>query len=61
MPQEPKKPWVEPELVVISRGKTEEAVLTVCKAGNMAGGPIFLDIGCDKVPTCLPCNAQAPS
>ena len=41
---ESKKTWVEPELIVLVRNRSEEAVLTVCKnsssfgdVGNSAG------------------------
>ncbi len=35
-----KKPWVEPELIVLVRNKPEEAVLTACKiAGDLRNGP----------------------
>ena len=32
-----KKKWQNPELIVLVRGKPEEAVLTACKGGMSAG------------------------
>ena len=37
MPQEPKKPWIEPELIAIVRNNPEEAVLGFCKSFPNAG------------------------
>ena len=34
-----KKKWQNPELIVLVRGKPEEAVLTACKASLVAGDP----------------------
>lgn len=33
-----KKAWKKPELIVLVRGRPEEAVLETCKSGS-AGGP----------------------
>ncbi len=46
MPQEPKKPWTEPELIVIVRGKPEEAVLTACKGGSQNILPNMSNVLC---------------
>ncbi len=58
---EAKKAWVRPELIVLVRGKPEEAVLGTCKSG-LTGGPLdvfnacwanidfpICTIGCDTI------------
>lgn len=36
--QQQKKPWHQPELIVLMRGTPEESVLLGCKAGPRTGG-----------------------
>ena len=38
--KEARKAWVMPELIVLARGKPEEAVLTVCKLNQTKGGTV---------------------
>ncbi len=38
MREETKKVWTKPQLIVVVRGRPEEAVLLACKT-NMSGGP----------------------
>jgi len=44
--KENKKEWVTPELIVLVRGKPEEAVLVSCKAGADIAGSVVLATGC---------------
>ena len=39
MKKESKKKWKKPELIVLVRGESSEAVLTSCKAGPGTDGP----------------------
>jgi hypothetical protein len=34
-----KRKWIRPQLLVLTRGKPEEAVLTACKQGTWPGLP----------------------
>ena len=40
------KTWEKPRLIVLVRGKPEEAILIHCKAVDIAGGPGYLAGGC---------------
>ena len=67
-----KKQWQTPELIILSRGRPEEAVLASCKASQSSGGqPGNGFSGCDRatgpsgsgqramgVPACT--NCQTP-
>lgn len=37
--KEIKKVWQKPRLLVLTRGKAEEAVLVICKLAEYVGGP----------------------
>ena len=49
---ESKKEWVTPELIVLTRSKPEEVVLSACKssgvhgAGGNQGSCMFVYVGC---------------
>ena len=60
-----KKAWIGPELIVLTRSKPEEAVLSVCKVMDELG-PIGVDFGegyyeCDNEWTDTPCYGTNPS
>jgi hypothetical protein len=42
-----KKEWQNPELIVLVRGRPEEAVLTPCKSSSVAGGSGDEASGCN--------------
>jgi hypothetical protein len=50
-----RKQWQKPELVVLTRSKPEEAVLTVCKAGSILGPRTSFTSWCVEsgCPNCL--------
>jgi hypothetical protein len=51
-----KKPWRTPELVILFRGRPEEAVLCVCKHSNMpAVSPHNYNASCNMTAAC--CSA----
>ncbi len=52
---ESKKAWRKPELIVLVRNKSEEAVLTACKAHATEGGPLLGFAHCDNFDY-DPCN-----
>ena len=44
---EPTRPaWSRPELIVIVRGRPEEAVLGLCKDNTRSGGTTAVHLGC---------------
>ena len=43
-----KKTWTERALIVLVRGKPEEAVLGVCKLWNVVGDPYSLGFQCES-------------
>ncbi len=55
-----KKVWQKPELVVLVRGKPEEAVLTACKGGTFSGSPQVGNGQCTRT-NCTSCTVIAPS
>jgi hypothetical protein len=58
-----KKVWEKPTLVILVRGKPEEAVLDVCKFLHVGDAPINVFPGCaSTIPTgCTGCSAQVES
>jgi len=54
MNEPPRRAWSKPELIVLVRGKPEEAVLTGCKNDQVGGGPhvdqrdCLISIYCDE-------------
>jgi hypothetical protein len=69
-----KKTWNKPQLVVLVRSKTEEAVLVTCKSGQAGGGaalngsPSTTFLICTRVPVsglaganCANCDSLALS
>ncbi len=57
---ETKKTWTEPELIVIARGKPEEAVLGGCKAFESSACPSNLGAGCAET-SCSSCTVGSCS
>ena len=58
-----KKTWVEPELIVLVRGKPEEAVLDGCKDLDAGNGYMITENGCNSKPldSCFQCCAGCAS
>ena len=59
-----KKRWQKPKLIVLVRGKPEEAVLQICKASPGPGsvGPDIAWSNCDRLPpTCNGCLGRNSS
>lgn len=57
-----KKSWVTPELIVLVRNKTEEAVLLVCKSFEIVRGPDYTNDDCQSLSTlCSGCNVDLAS
>ena len=51
-----KKTWQAPQLIVLTRSKPEEAVLSGCKTDEGAtGSPVVHDFMCDQVAACSDC------
>ncbi len=59
---ESKKPWLEPELIVLVRNKPEEAILEVCKTSSVTGSS-GSEGGCEStiVGPCEICAELTPS
>ncbi|HNR69447.1 MAG TPA: hypothetical protein PKN24_15470 [bacterium] len=59
-----KSRWEKPELIVLLKGRSEEAVLTHCKAVTIAGDPTYGTggqlCGNDKDGSCQNCHARPP-
>jgi hypothetical protein len=57
------KPWQKPELVILTRGNPEEAVLTGCKTGASAGsnGPGYTHACCIRDLPCHLCSDSTSS
>ncbi len=53
-----KKPWVEPELIVVVRSRRGEAVLSACKDSG-GGGPLSSNTVCEN--SCAPCGSSFAS
>jgi hypothetical protein len=53
-----KKTWIAPELVILVRGKLEEAVLISCKYFGIAGGFEDYDGECLARPICSPTSCK---
>jgi hypothetical protein len=59
---EKKKVWIKPELIVLLRGSPEEAVLTGCKVGSVAGSSGNANAECWVRPgSCASCDAVLAS
>ena len=56
-----KKTWLTPQLVELVRGTPEEAVLTVCKSGELETHPHGGFLGCQNVPAGPSCGPVAPT
>ena len=59
-----KKQWQKPGLVILTRNKPEEAVLTSCKGATFTGtsGPSGHQVGCYTFTgTCNFCASENPS
>ena len=61
------KTWQKPQLVVLVRGKPEEAILTTCKTGmgTNVSGPYWQRYGCvmtyEMIHDCDPVQCSAPA
>jgi len=59
-----RKKWHKPELIVLLKGKTQEAVLTVCKAVTVSGDPetgtVGQTCGNPNAGSCSACSARPP-
>ena len=63
-PTKTRKPWTRPELIVLVRGRPEEAVLVTCKEGFTGSktGPSNGDTAClNPRNSCAMCSADSPS
>ena len=57
-----KKSWCEPALIVLVRGKPEEAILSGCKFDASGVGAGSLQEGCNNAPSfCAGCNSITQS
>ena len=58
-----KKPWSKPELIVLVRGRPEEAILNACKGNGLVNLSSDDDnTGCSAIPLCTSdCNALGSS
>jgi hypothetical protein len=57
-----KKTWQAPQLIILTRSKPEEAILSVCKTvAGASGSPAVTDWRCDLVTRCWYCDALASS
>jgi hypothetical protein len=57
-----KKKWAKPELIVLVRGRPEEAVLTACKGHGVAQWTGFFNFYCASIDNCGGgCDVQASS
>lgn len=59
------KKWKKPELIVLKKGQSQEAILTHCKAVSIAGQPetgtVGQTCGNPKVGSCQTCQARPPA
>ncbi len=56
------KEWKKPELIILSQSKTEETVLSICKAGIDSYGASGYNTACQVTfRVCGPCNTVAAS
>jgi hypothetical protein len=51
-----KKQWVKPELIVLARGRPEEAVLKNCKGPSKSGDYASKQSGCNDNNSCGNCD-----
>jgi hypothetical protein len=58
-----KRVWSAPELVVLGRGRPQEAVLIICRSWNPSTGPDSVFNSCYSITNpCSPaCNSQVGS
>jgi len=60
-----KKKWVKPKLIILTRGKPEEAVLAICKRDGSWDTtiPSWAYNGCTKTPIgpCTLCSVKSES
>lgn len=56
-----KKTWQTPQLIVLTRSKAEEAVLSLCKSWSATVTPGFVNSMCDATGFCSGCNTVASS
>jgi len=59
---ENKKRWVQPELIVLARGRPEEGVLDFCKYSFGDSGPVDLHSNCNgEAEFCYYCDENQAS
>jgi len=56
-----RKKWTIPQLVVLVRGKPDEAILTACKGLNKTGPYSFQNSPCCATGSCNTCNPYLDS
>lgn len=57
-----KKPWEKPRLMVLTRNRPDESVLTTCKGGNLFTGPDSGENSCTVLlGNCFFCNNRVDS
>lgn len=57
-----KKTWQSPQLIILTRSKPEEAVLSGCKTSVFGtGSPTYTDWDCDLVNDCYQCDGIVSS
>ena len=57
-----KKEWRKPELIVLVRSEPEEAILVICKATTVRGGPKYYNNACRNLSGCTSsCNQRQNS
>jgi hypothetical protein len=63
MEKKKKREWVQPELIVLVRGKPEEGILQICKTGLEVGqsGPAHEALACSVYTCDAFCNEPADS
>ena len=53
--QNKKEKWFKPKLIILTRGKPEEAILLSCKS-SASGGPHHMDNKCATLTCVTPCD-----
>jgi hypothetical protein len=58
---EEKKPWITPELIVLTRTNPEEQVLYSCKGGYITHDANANNNGCNMTTSCFNCTGIGSS
>ena len=56
-----KEKWDKPKLIILTRGKPEEKVLSGCKYGPTTSGPTDSADACSELPYCDICSTDTGS